>query len=99
MIMTDATPDRVKAVIEDGQVVIRINQPALNFAVEKSFGFEACNEHGTPLRISDNEALMQSFVDRLNEEEEDGCTLVIQMVNQAIEQVLENGDDGVEEIQ
>ena len=46
--------------------------------------------------VSDRELLVQSVIDRLNEEDEQGGTLISRCIEQALTQVMEQGDPGLE---
>ncbi len=47
--------------------------------------------------ITDKRAFADAMVDRLGEEEEDGTTPLHRLFDTAMEAVIENGDEGVEE--
>lgn len=89
-----------EAYIEGDAIVIRV--PIENLPI----AFEYCplNPHEPSeamekqFRISDLPEFAKSLVRRLNEEEEDGTTLIHRCFDKAMEQVIEQGDEGVSDI-
>lgn len=77
--------------IEDGQLKISIGIALLAFAVQGS------DQWPEEYLVSDLREFAQSMVRRLRSEEEDGTTPVHRMLDAAADQVLEQGDDGVDE--
>lgn len=77
--------------IEKGQLVISIGIALLAHAVQSS------DQWSEDFRVTDIQEFAKSMVRRLAEEEEDGTTPVHRMFDVVADQVLEQGDDGVDE--
>lgn len=79
------------ATIEGDEIVIRIKIDVLPTAVQQVPGWPES------WRVSDMREAAQSVVRRLNDEEEDGTTLVHRALDQAALDALEGGDEGFDE--
>lgn len=91
------TPPSELAKIVDGEVVIRVSMAAMVNGFKLHDHFFNAKDNGYPMIVTDETALMKSFVDRLNEESETGETIITRAFDKAIENVFESGDDGIEE--
>jgi hypothetical protein len=83
-----------EAVIEDGAIVIRVPLTALPQVVE---GAWALGSLETRYVVTDTEAFAKDLVRALNDEDEQGTTLVHKMFDDAINEALEQGAEGIEE--
>ena len=81
--------------ISRGAIVIRVRMKTLPVAFSASPSNPTTDEGDPKYRITDLEAFAANVCRRLNEEEEDGTTLIHRAFNAAFEQVLEQGDEGV----
>lgn len=86
------------AKIEGNNIVITINIDTLVNAAKFSQYFFDCKEDGMELNISDSLLFAKSVVNGLNNEEEDGSTLITRMFDEAIVWVSEQGEEGIEEV-
>lgn len=77
--------------IEDGQLKISIGIALLAFAVQGS------DQWPEEFRVTDIRDFAKSMLRRLRDEEEDGTTPVHRMFDAVADQILEQGDDGVDE--
>lgn len=77
--------------IEDGQLKISIGIALLAFVVQGS------DQWPEEFQITDIRDFAKSMIRRLQDEEEDGTTPVHRMFDAAADQILEQGDDGVDE--
>lgn len=77
--------------IEDGQLKISIGIALLAFAVQGQ------DQWPEEFYVSDIRKFAKSMVYRLQSEAEDGTTPVHRMLDAAADDVLEQGDDGVDE--
>lgn len=77
--------------IEDGQLKISIGIALLAFAVQTQ------DQWPEEFYVSDIREFANSISRRLQREEEDGTTPVHRMLDAAADEVLEQGDDGVDE--
>jgi len=77
--------------IEDGQLKISIGIALLAFAVQSQDNWPE------EFAVTDLSEFARSMSRRLQREEEDGTTPVHRMLDAAADEVLEQGDDGVDE--
>lgn len=77
--------------IEDGQLKITIGIALLAFAVQSQ------EQWPEEYYVSDLREFARSMAHRLQREEEDGTTPVHRMLDAAADEVLEQGDEGVDE--
>ncbi|HET8636016.1 MAG TPA: hypothetical protein VFL96_04120 [Acidobacteriaceae bacterium] len=85
--------------IEDGNLVIRLNEQTLKAATEASpclDGYAPDGNGGPKVRVTDPSEWMKSVWYELNREAEDGTTLVHLMFDKAFLSALENGGEGAE---
>ena len=85
--MTEATLSR-------GSISIRVNEKALRQLVE---GCWATGNMEVRQRIIDAPTFMAEVLRQLNDESEDGSTLVHKMFDAAINEALEQGAEGIED--
>lgn len=86
-----------EAKIIDGKLVISLSIETLAHAARNSEFFFNCAENGIKLTITDEAAFAESVARGLNREEEDGSTPIIRMLDEAVEWVSEQGEEGIEE--
>jgi len=86
-----------EAQIIDGKLVISLRISTLAHAARHCAYFDALEEDGCPLKITDEAVFAESVAAALNCEEEDGSTPITRMLDDAFEHVSEQGMDGVEE--
>lgn len=86
-----------EARIEGGRLLIALRISTLAHAARCSEYFWRAKEDGTPLRITNEGVLANSVRRALNREEEDGSTPISRMLDEAVEWVAEQGEDGIEE--
>lgn len=86
--MTDA-----RAVIRDGEIVISVSLKALPHVVE---GAWAIGSLDTRWKLTDAATFAKELVGALNDEDEQGTTLVHKMFDKAILEALEQGAEGIE---
>lgn len=79
------------AKIEGDEIVIRVSIDAIQTAVDAVPGWPE------NYRIADLAEAAKAIVYRLNDEEEDGTTLIHRALDQAVLSALEQGDEGFEE--
>lgn len=92
----DEMPLRCKAVA--GEIDMRIGVETLRFAAENHEEFWD-GESGTDvpaIKITNSVIFAQEVVLAINEEAEDGSTLLSRMLDEAIKQAVENGCEGVD---
>lgn len=87
--------DGGKAIIERGHIVIRVAIDALPLIVDGSWG--ARGGQGTRYEVVNPKEFAADLVRALNDEEEDGTTLIHKMFDGAIDYAIEQGAFGVEE--
>jgi formaldehyde-activating enzyme involved in methanogenesis len=84
-------------IVNDG-LVISISAETLAHAARNSECFFQSAEDGTKLAITNAVDFMTSVAKCLNEESEDGSTPITRMFDRAIEQVVDDGEPGVDEV-
>lgn len=89
--------NEVKAKIIEGRLVISLRVSTLAHAVRHSQHFFDCEENGTKLKITNEAVFAASVAQALNREEEDGSTPITRMLDDAVEWVSEQGEEGIEE--
>lgn len=87
-----------RAVIDGDCISIRVPISALVQAFQYCPAAPRDNEGNDLYRVTDAEAFAKSVAHRLNDEEEDGATLIHRMLDAAMIEALEQGDEGVVEI-
>jgi hypothetical protein len=85
--------DGGKAVIKDGALVISINVENLSVILE---GAWAMNVFDQRYKVTDADAFAKELCYRLNEEDEQGTTLVHRMFDKAIINAIEWGAEGID---
>jgi len=96
--MTTGHPLRCE--ISDGVISISLGAETLKCATENHpvlVGVHDPEVDGPPLLVVDATAFAQAVERTLNEEREDGSTLVTDMLDAAIEQAIEHGAEGISE--
>lgn len=81
--------DSGRAVIEGGDIVIRVAISALPLIAEAPMA-------GTDYKVTDAEVFAVDLVRELNREEEDGTTRIHRLFDGAIEEAIDQGAEGVE---
>lgn len=95
-IKADEMPLRCKAV--GGDIEMGIGMKVLGFAAENHPDFWD-GESGIDvpnIKITDRQEFARSVADAINDEAEDGSTLLTRMLDAAIAKAVEDGCDGVE---
>lgn len=83
-----------QAFIEDGKIIIAIPLENLPMIVEGSWAAGAMN---TRYKVTDPDEFGKELVYTLNNESENGTTMIHVMFDQAIEEAIEQGAWGIEE--
>lgn len=86
-----------EAQIVGDKLVISLRISTLANAARHCAYFDALEEDGHPLKITDEALFAKSVKLALNREEEDGSTPITRMLDDAFEWVSEQGEDGIEE--
>jgi hypothetical protein len=86
--------DGGRAVIEDGNIIIRLPIQNLRTVVE---GAWAAGAMGTRFKVTDATVFADYLVAELNCEEEDGTTRIHRMFDEAINEAINQGAEGIEE--
>jgi len=81
--------------IEGNDIVIRIPIETLDISVNDGYDLGYLDYN---VRLVDKNVFAKDLVTELERESEDGSTLINEMLDQACNQVIENGSLGVEEI-
>ncbi len=84
-----------EAYIDAGYITIRVPLDTLPIAFKASPANVLDDEGDPKYRVINIANFAESVVRRLNEEEEDGTTLIHIAFDAAFEQVLEQGDEGL----
>lgn len=84
--------------MRDGKLVIEIDIPTLCFAVAHGPAFDSivAAANGKECEITDERAFAEAILNELREEEEDGTTLVHEMLDKAAILAVEWGAEGIE---
>jgi len=83
--------------VEGGDIVIRI--PISGLSNSSLVPAELFNDFSEPLfKVTDAKAFSRAFIEELNHEDEDGSTPVTQLLDAVFLAAIENGADGVEEL-
>jgi hypothetical protein len=91
--MGNETPAmNAEAVVEDGCIVIRLAIKNLSMAVEGAYALGAID---APMTVTDADEFANDVVSALNDEDEEGTTLVHQMFDKAFNHIGENGSLGI----
>lgn len=87
-----------EAVIEEENIVIRV--PISTLPIAFTYWPDAPRDgQGNPLyRVTDAAEWARSIVCRLNDEGEDGTTRIHRMLDDAMNEAFEQGDEGIEEV-
>lgn len=91
--MTDTS---AQAVIEGDQIVIRLPIENLPVAVEGARSLQTLEGRW---KVTDANAFAKDLVRALNDEDEEGTTMVHKMFDKGFNEAFEQGPDGVEEIE
>lgn len=83
-----------QAVVEDGNIVIRIALTSLPMIVE---GGWACNAILPRMKITDGVAFAKDWISEMNRESEDGSTPINRMFDVTINEAINQGAEGIEE--
>lgn len=86
-----------EAKVIGGKLVISLRVGTLAHAARHSEYFFNCAESGTKLTITNEATFAKSVARGLNREEEDGTTPITRMLDEAVEWVSEQGEEGIEE--
>lgn len=89
MSRTDGT-----AIIKDDAIIIRVPLKTLPEVVEGAWTLGALDMR---CKLTDIPAFAKALVGALNDEDEEGTTLIHQMFDKAINDTLENGAEGIDE--
>ncbi|HVJ31628.1 MAG TPA: hypothetical protein VND94_00815 [Terriglobia bacterium] len=81
------------AVIEDGAVIIRVSLAALPAVVEGAWAIRALE---TRFKVTATDIFAKELVRALNDEDEQGTTMIHKMFDAAINEAIEQGAEGVE---
>lgn len=92
--MPDLERDAAKAVIESGNIVIRVPIANLQTIMDGGFGSGAYERR---YRVLDAEKFAKEIADQLNDEAEDGTTAVHTMFDKAINEAIERGAQHADE--
>lgn len=94
--MTESTG--AKAVIEDGKIVISVDIDALPIIMSGSIAAGDGPMGGYLYKVTDAPVFAEEVVRYLNDENEIGTTLVHRMFDQAMADAIDQGAEGVEEL-
>jgi hypothetical protein len=92
--VSPTAPEYGRAVIQDGEIIIRIQIATLPLAMSGACDLQAIEPR---YRITDAELFADAFVRELNREDEQGTTLIHRLFDKAMNEALEQGAEGVEE--
>lgn len=92
--MADA-PIAGKADLVDGEIVIRLPVDNLGCALEGAWALHYIDAHFT---VTDPQAFAKEVMRSLNNEDEQGTTLIHRMFDKAMLDAIEQGAEGVEEL-
>jgi hypothetical protein len=90
---TTRDAEAARALIDGGDIVIRVAISALPLIAQKPLADEGLNDS---LKVSDAAVFAADLVRELNREEEDGTTRIHRMFDGAIMEAIEQGACGVE---
>ncbi|WP_110693324.1 hypothetical protein [Salinicola halophyticus] len=91
--MTEATKDSDLNISADAEaLLISIGVDALRQACETGRSYGLC-----AVKVTNEKAFLKGLVQQLKHEDEDGSTPVHHLFDQAVTQMLEDGDEGIEE--
>jgi hypothetical protein len=81
-----------------GQIVVSVGQRVLKFATEHhpEFWDGETLEDQPYIKIEDINVFMDEVVNAINDEREDGSTLLTDMLDAAIKSAVENGCEGID---
>ena len=91
--MTGDFQDSGKAVIEDGAIVIRVQIAALQTIMDGGF---SCGAYPERSKVTNSEGFAKEIAAELNDEDEDGSTMIHKMFDKAINQAIEQGAQNAE---
>lgn len=86
--------DGGRAILENGSIVIRVSLDALPTIIE---GAWATNNLTPRYKITNAQEFASDLVAALNDEDEEGSTVIHKMFDKAINEAIGNGAIGVEE--
>lgn len=93
--LNDQLPLECKA--QDGEIVIRIGEQVLAFATEQNPELWNVEKDKPKFKITDAKIFSRAVMSAMNQEDEDGSTLLTRMLDQAVLEAIEYGCEGVEE--
>ncbi len=83
--------------IEKDAIVIRAHAQCVAFATENHPTFWDAENDKNTLKVEDEKLWLKGVLYQLQCEEEDGSTLVHHMLDKAIENAVDQGEEGLEE--
>ena len=83
-----------RALIENDEIIIRVPVKYLPVIVEGAWALNALDKR---FKLTDAALFAQDLVRALNDENEEGTTMIHKMFDAAINEALEQGADGIEE--
>lgn len=86
--------DDAQAVIKDGCIVIRVRIANLQAIMDGGY---ACNAYTTRWKVTDTVGFAKEISSELNDEDEEGTTMIHRMFDRAILQAIERGAQHVDE--
>lgn len=92
--MADTENTSAQAIIENDEIIIRVPIKYLPVIVE---GAWALNALDTRFKLTDASLFAKALVSALNDEDEQGTTIIHKMFDAAINEALEQGAEGIEE--
>lgn len=85
----------LEAKIVDGVLTITVNAATVKFATENHEEFWDAENDVYRFKVADPAIWLESVVGRITEEREDGSTLLTDLFDKAIENAVEQGDEGL----
>jgi hypothetical protein len=79
-----------------GVLTITINADTVQFATDNHPGYWDGETGEQMCKVADKNVWLQSVVERINHEEEDGSTFLTKMMDAAIADAIEQGEEGLE---
>jgi hypothetical protein len=85
----------LEANIVDGVLTITVNAATVKFATEHHEAFYDADNDVYLYKVADPKEWLESVVGRITNEREDGSTLLTDLFDKAIENAVEQGDEGL----
>lgn len=85
----------LEANIVDGVLTITVNAATVKFATEHHEAFYDGDNDVYLYKVADLAIWLESVVGRITDEREDGSTLLTDLFDKAIENAVEQGDEGL----